>query len=135
LRRGVQARFAAELREPLERLGGLPAFERDLRFEHQAWHGEVRRLRIRPLEHRARTREVAGFERRARADERRDRRRLRNRERLLRKLSRLAVPPLEQGDDGRILLRTKALVLAALASLAHFLRELRKAYRGADQRV
>ena len=46
--------------------------------------------------------------------------RLRNRERFLRELARLAVAALEQRDHRRILLRARALDVAAPPRLAHF---------------
>ena len=135
LRGRVQPRLATQLGEARERVGRLSALERELRLEHEARHREIRRMRIGPLEHRGRRGEVARFERGARADQRRHGRRLRNRERFLRELARLAVAAFEQRDDRGILLGAKALELAPAPSLAHFLRQLRKAHRRADQRV
>src|SRR6185312_15837544 len=96
---------------------------------------EIRRLRVRTLEHRLGGRVVAGLQRGPRPDQRGYRRRKRNGERFLRKLPCLAVTSFEQRDDRRILLVAEPLELPAAAAFAHVFRQSGQAHRRADQRV
>ena len=115
----IQSRFLLELREAGQCIDGLSSFERNLRFEHQSRHGETRCTRFRPSKRRFDGVKVSGLQRRARRDQRPDRRRSRDRERLVGELSRLAVPPLDQRHDGGVLLCPRAADLPPAAMVAN----------------
>ena len=118
-RRSVQARLALELRELLERDARLVLLQRHVRLEHEPGH---RRGSARPhpdVRAAPRPREIAHVDRRARAEQRGQPARLRDGERFLGELPRLAVAALEQRDDRGILLAARAIEVAPAAALAH----------------
>ena len=131
----MQARLAAEFGQLLERRARLLLLERHVGLEHQARHRQARRAGVRSREQRFGRVELVHVDGRARPDQRRQARRLRNRERLLRELARLAVPPFEQRDDRRILLAARAFDVAPAAALAHLARQPRDPPADAQQQV
>ncbi len=124
-RRGVQSRVALQFAQLAQRVAGLSALQRRFRGQHEARHREAAHARIRSAEVRQRRVEFAAVDRRARADQRRNAGRMGNRERLVRDLARLAVAAFEQRHDRRILLRARALDVAAAPGLLHFARQAR----------
>ena len=120
-RGGVRARLLAQRAEDGERFERLALLQLHLGFEHQPRHREARHRRIGTREQRLGGGELAGGDRRSRAEQRRQARRLRYRERFLGELPRAAEAALEQRDDRRILLRARALLMLPLPVPAHFL--------------
>jgi hypothetical protein len=122
-RRRVQSRFAAQIGEACERFAGLSALQRDLRLEHETRHREARHLCIGPREQRERCVVVAHVERRARADQRRHGRRLRDLQRLAGVLTGLAAAAFDQRDDRRVEAGPRALQLLATPVLSDVTRQ------------
>ena len=91
----MQAGIALELGELLQRGARLALFQRHVGFEHEPRHGETWHAGIRTGQQRLRAVELAHVDGGARGEQRRQSRRLRNRQRLFRELARLAVPSFE----------------------------------------
>ena len=124
-RGGMRAGLLAQHAEDAERFERLALLQLHLGFEHQPRHREARHRRVGSREQRLGGGELAGGDGRARAEQRGQARRLRNRQRLLRELPRAAEATLEQRDDRRILLRPARAPAAAAAGTCALPRAIR----------
>ena len=133
--RGVRARFLAQHAEDGESFERLALLQLHFGFEHQSRHRETRHRRIGARQKRLRGGELAGGDGGPRAEQRRQSRRVRYRERFLGELPRAAEAALEQRDESRIMLRAGALLMLALPVDAHFFRQPQRAPDDAQQHV